>query len=145
MTVAATTIGNWSRQDNWQVAPNLTVPLVKKITPLADNFEDIALRVEEAGQSIGSAALDNIKGAAIAQAKILATLESMPEVLEDDRALSKFSTLIRSQSEVAKTLQLAWQSLEVAGRIAEFMAENVSLEIEFEEYGESELAGDPNG
>lgn len=140
-SVAKGTLHNWKTQGGWLRGGSETKPLpssVKRVTPLADNFEDMAKRIDAAGQDIATIGMESIRALAIAQTKITATLEEFPDIIPTNQ-IRPFTDMVKAQVEIGKSVSAVWQTVEVAGRIGEFMAENIAIDIEFEEYESSEL------
>jgi len=137
-----TTLFRWEKKNGWVRSEERINQTEKKVAlrsaVLSADFDSLVQKIDDAGRLIASVALDSIDGVAIAQQKITATIKSFPEELSPQQ-INQFGTLLRAQAENTKALDAAWRSFEVAGRIADFMRENVTIDIEFAEYDSSEL------
>lgn len=138
-TISKGTLHRWKEKGDWQKKAQAPLsPTPRRITPLADNFEDMAKRIDTVGQDIATIGMESIRALAIAQTKITATLEEFPDTIPTNQIRS-FTDMVKAQVEIGKSVSAIWQTVEVAGRIGEFMAENIAIDIEFEEYESSEL------
>lgn len=144
MSISKSTIGGWAKSGEWrqrQEIPEIKArtespPLQRGVARrLAVTFADI----ETAGAAIRETAIENLKATAIAQRKITKTLDSFEDEIPPHQ-IAQFTNLLKAQSEVSRSMAACWDILETAGRVAEFMAENAAIDIEFEEYQPEDFA-----
>ena len=143
ISISKSTLGSWAKQGKWNVREISPVRVEARTTslPLQRRLEVTMADIETAGAAIRETALENLKATAIAQRKITATLEAFEEEIPFGQ-IGQFANLLKAQTEISRSMAACWDILETAGRVAEFMAENAAIDIEFEEYQPEDFAGE---